>query len=489
MPNILHISDLHRDASHPLSNSALIDSLDRDRERYQSQYATLETVDLILVSGDIVLGVAATTQDAGTQLELQYQEAESFLSALADIFVAGNRDRVVIVPGNHDVNFYEVTASLKEITFVGDNAAAVGVIAEHVNRLNAPDSMLRWSWKTLSFSEVVDKERYLRRFQAFADFYQSFYGGSREYSVQPDRQYDLFDYPDLGITIVGLNSCYNNDPLNRVASIHPDCIAAAARELRDGRYRGRLRIALWHHSTNGPPGQIDHLDPDFLQVLADCGISLGLHGHQHRPQLIDERYQFGEDRKITVISAGTLCGGPGALPTGHSRSYNLIEVDLTNLSGTTHIRQMKNDSFDSPIWGPGAVPSNMQSFINFKIQPPSNVGNNSTPVMLAEAEEKLSTGAPEEAVKILKPLLATSDLARRLLLEALVVSGSPSEIVEHFNPPRSPSEFVFLADAMWEMGDVKQLQALITGQEISGSTDPAIVETVSKYSARMTDLK
>lgn len=489
MPNLLHISDLHRDTSHPLSNTALIDSLDRDRQRYQSEYPALETMDLILVSGDIVTGVAATAQDAAEQLELQYQEAESFLSALADIFVVGNRDRVVIVPGNHDVNYYEVAASLKEITFAGANATEENVIAEYVNRLYAPGSMLRWSWRSLSFSEIVDTERYLRRFQAFADFYNRFYEGKREYPLEPDKQYDLFDYPALGITIAGLNSCYNNDPLNRVARIHPDCVAAASRELREEQYRGRLRIALWHHSTNGSPGQIDHLDPDILQVLTDCGISLGLHGHQHKPQLIDERSQFGEDRNITVISAGTLCGGRGVLPTGHARSYNIIEIDLENLSGIAHLRQMKNDSFDSPIWGPGAEPSTMRSFINFKIQPPPDVGNNSTSVILAEAEEKYSTGAPEEAVKILEPLLGTSDLARKLLLEALVASGFASKIVQHFNPPRSPAEFVFLADAMWELDERQQLHELITRQEISDSTDRAIAETVRKYSARKLDLK
>jgi hypothetical protein len=54
--------------------------------------------------------------------------------------------------------------------------------------------------------------------------------------------------------------------------------------------------------------QFDYMDPGILQNLIDSGFSLGFHGHQHRPQFLDTRFHYGADRRITVISAGTLCG-------------------------------------------------------------------------------------------------------------------------------------------------------------------------------------
>ena len=108
--------------------------------------------------------------------------------------------------------------------------------------------------------------------------------------------------------------------------------------------------AVWHHNTAGPPKHSDYLDSDVLQVLIDSGFSLGFHGHQHKAQFIDERFRFGSDWKITIISAGTICGGAGALPSGQRRSYNVVEIDTESHSGVLHVRAMQNDDFTSPIW-------------------------------------------------------------------------------------------------------------------------------------------
>ena len=76
------------------------------------------------------------------------------------------------------------------------------------------------TWESLQLYTVADPERYAQRFEHFAAFYESFYG--QAYSVDPDEQFRLFDYPDLGLTLVGLNSCHNNDPLNRVGCINAE---------------------------------------------------------------------------------------------------------------------------------------------------------------------------------------------------------------------------------------------------------------------------
>ncbi len=111
------------------------------------------------------------------------------------------------------------------------------------------------------------------------------------------------------------------------------------------------------------------MDPATLQILIDRGYSIGFHGHQHRPEFIDESYRFGTGHKITVVSAASLCAGPDDIPPGHSRGYNLLELDVDKLKGKLHQRKMLNDSFASPIWGPGQFPWSMKSFVEFRSSP------------------------------------------------------------------------------------------------------------------------
>jgi hypothetical protein len=115
-------------------------------------------------------------------------------------------------------------------------------------------------------------------------------------------------------------------------------------------------VATWHHSFFGAPHDDDYLDAGPLQVLIDAGVSLALHGHQHRTDCIDERYRLGpSERKITLLSAGTLCAGPRALRAGIPRSYNVVELDTDAWTGRLHQRQMLNEEFNLPVWGPGHI--------------------------------------------------------------------------------------------------------------------------------------
>ena len=55
--SVLQISDLHRDPSNPISNQVLLDSLERDRDRYTSEgNLSIRPPDVIVVSGDVIHG-------------------------------------------------------------------------------------------------------------------------------------------------------------------------------------------------------------------------------------------------------------------------------------------------------------------------------------------------------------------------------------------------------------------------------------------------
>jgi len=53
--SVLHISDLHRDPANPIRNQVLLDSLERDRDRYTSnEDPHIKPPNLIIVSGNII---------------------------------------------------------------------------------------------------------------------------------------------------------------------------------------------------------------------------------------------------------------------------------------------------------------------------------------------------------------------------------------------------------------------------------------------------
>jgi hypothetical protein len=99
--------------------------------------------------------------------------------------------------------------------------------------------------------------------------YESFYQNLRKFPLEPEQQYDLFDFPDLGFSVVALSSCYNNDPLHPAGAFHPTALTEACRALRRTNRIGWLTAATWHHNLVGGPTQDDYLDAGFLQLLID----------------------------------------------------------------------------------------------------------------------------------------------------------------------------------------------------------------------------
>jgi hypothetical protein len=478
--SILHVSDLHRDCRNPIRNEPLLDSLESDRHRCVAAHDTqsIRAPDIIIVSGDVIQGIKTNSARPDDELQEQYNEALSFLNGLSDRFVNGDKERVIIVPGNHDVSAYHFFRSLSAVDL------AAGTKRELVSQLFSADSPLRWSWSDFELFEITDREMYDRRLEAFSSLYATFYEGAREYPLDPTEHFEVFDYPQFNLTFIGFSSCFNNDIFNKQGAIHPNCIAKAGLALRDGRYGDRIRVAVWHHNTEGVPIQSDYMDADILQNLIDRGFSLGFHGHQHQPQFLDCRFRYGGNRRITVISAGTLCGG-AAFRFG--RAYNIIELDTVQLSGRLHVREMQNDNLNLPIWGPRSLPPNTQSYLSFKYDPPPEplvrVDRNTSAML--EAESLHGEGRYAEAATILEGLAANDKLARRLLLECHVAAGNHNEIIKTFDSPESASEIISLMDALWSEGPRDRLRELLVEDVVTNSTDPSVVEMREKYEKRL----
>lgn len=341
---IMHISDLHRDSGSRISTAALLESLRRDRDRYTAG-GSIPRPDIAVVSGDVVYGVRPTESDADTKLRLQYDEAHEFLVALSDTFFNGERERIVIVPGNHDVSMPHVqrATAIVELPTTTDQRSLMA------QQLGQECSLWRWSWDQFTMHHINDRDIYNQRLEPFSEFYAKFYQGKRTFSLDPPAQFSVHDFPDLGLVFAGFSSCYENDLYNRTGSIHPDCVAGATRQIYEFTRRGRMAVAVWHHSLQGGPKDTDYVDADILQSLMDGNFALAMHGHQHRPQLLEHRFTADRKRGIVVLSAGTLCGGPKSLPSGRMRAYNLVVLDGEARRGVIHVRDMQNTDFSLPV--------------------------------------------------------------------------------------------------------------------------------------------
>ncbi len=319
MTTILHLSDIHRtpDRDGEVTNAVLVDSLMRDLER--QSISMPDAIDIIVISGDLVQGVSVDAEDGSERLDAQYREAEAFLVELAERLVRGERERIVLVPGNHDINWQTSSASMKVFP------ATAKKYKELVTQLTGR-SRFRWSWKTLDFFHIDKPELYAQRNSNYSEFVGKFYQGARGFSLKEEEQYSLYIYESMKISIVALNSCWHNDHLQQVGQIHAECIARAAQEIRARGISDYFLIAVWHHNVRGLPLDTGYLDYRCLEHLLDIGVRLGLHGHQHLNEVLSEQSRLLRGRRMLLVSAGSLCAGPKEIPSGERRSYNVIRI-------------------------------------------------------------------------------------------------------------------------------------------------------------------
>lgn len=480
--SVLHISDLHRDLSDEVANEWLLDSLARDFDQFDEQTPQIVRPTLCIVSGDLVHGVVPDTKDADEEMKKQYAQAEEFLVGLADRFFNGDRERVVILPGNHDVCLNDVMSGVQRIEIPTEPEKKLMLVDE----LFAPKSKLRWSWHEMCFFRITNSEMYRDRFRYFASTYNSFYQSKRTYQPAPEQQFDVFDFANLGFCVVTLNSCFNNDPLRRAGAFHPNTLTEACRALRQSSRVGWLAAAAWHHNLVGGPTQDDYLDAGFLQLLIDAGASLGFHGHQHLPECFDERYRLGKNpRKITIVSASTLCAEPSNLRPGVPRSYNIVELDTGNWVGRIHQRQMVNMLMSLPVWGPGHFIDTNSSFFDFDICKPPVTRSPQLDVQLAldRADKLLGAHLWREALEVLDEIKEVP-LARPLLVKALDELGDERLTIATMWPPMNNAEAVTLGGAVFNVGTREEAESFIRLSFVSDNRDASVRDISRRISER-----
>lgn len=341
--SILHISDLHK--LEGTNYHSLLQSLLTDRDAYVS--AGVVAPKYIVVSGDLIHG--GTTEE---EIRGQYVETRGFLEDLVKDFLNGDKNKLLIVPGNHDVSFPHSKNSMTS------DAEQNKVQNLELLKKHHPD--IRWSWKEFSFFKIADKELYKKRFNLFKEFYDDFYKGLRLYPDDPQEFAESYSFSNDRVTFALFNSCKQLDHLHDTADIDEDAIVSVIPTLRSNYNRGYLNIAVWHHHFYGTPRQTNYMDREVINKMSHSYIQMGLFGHQHISQIAEF---FGGDlalgdspdnQRVLLVSSGTLFGGKKELPEGCRRQYNVIEVLHENGSAQIeiHVREDNNHNVDSklPIW-------------------------------------------------------------------------------------------------------------------------------------------
>lgn len=451
MFSILHISDLHRSPGDPISNEELVSALLRDRDRYLKEDPQVSAPQAIVVSGDIIQGMPLRATDFDRKFVEQYAVAEKFLHELAKSFVNGDRSRVIIVPGNHDIDW---NTAHKAMTLVGVEEAP----AELEKALFKEDSIYRWNWKTRELYRIADDEMYASRFGAYRDFFRRFYDGVEGLlRVSHEADVNLFELHDGRIAVAAFNSCFGNDCFASHGCIPRSLIARTDLDLGQLHKGFELRIAVWHHSIEGPPYRTDYMDVDIVRGMIGRGFRLGLYGHQHKAQAAPHQIYLPDRETMAVVSAGSLCAGASELPPGINRQYSVIELADDLLSAKVHVREMQATN----LFGRAALNAwGGNSFAVLSWEPHRDAwgrvvdaARERRRALVEGAEQAFKAGNYREVLRLLRSEWHTlEDYGRQLLLSGANEEKDWTLIITVTATPQSIEELVRRTNALAALG-------------------------------------
>ena len=464
MPTVLHISDLHRTSNPRLSNDELLSALLSDAKRWDQE--GLPWPDLVVVSGDLIQGSRLTDSQVDSEIATQYNEAESFLHQLTVDILDSDRSRMIIVPGNHDVNWNRARQSMRLLAACPEDIQ---------KRMLEATSGIRWNWSERQAYEIVDNNMYKSRFQHFRDFRSNFYAGLNPSPLVDGNDVVYADYPSLGLLVVGFASWHGNDCFCHVGGIDSESLSFSQKLLQSTEHQ--IPVAVWHHGIVGGPLAHDYMDARCVHRLIDFGFSLGLHGHQHFPGAAPFELRLPNLTSMAVVGAGSFAVGDDGLPMGERRQYNIVVIDTDTGTGTDtttiHVRAM---SPAGVFMGSHRDDFGGKTSVSLNIPPsPARRRGPTVTQRLDEAMTAARTGQYEKALEV---LLEGSDvdshMKRRVQIEAFSGLGQWKELIDLLDPPQNQDEAIKLLSVLLDNGRLEEASTQL--DTLSGIFDSSVLE-------------
>lgn len=305
---ILHLTDLHL-----TEVRVTLDDLWAGAER---ALRGQRPFDFVVISGDL-------TQSAKPE---EYDSVLAFLAheLASDLVRDGDRRRVVIVPGNHDVD--------RSCGEIWDASFKPGPDDARRAMRDPEGSSFRIVVGADGAPAVrkINEARYWERFKTFDDFIERFYQPAgpaptkdKRMNFAAGQDWCVARFEAEGVAFFGFNSCHRLDGGWNGASFRSKAITEAQRH-RTKHCVGLLSIAVWHHGLYAKRGGADLISDEELGALANAGFELGVHGHTHAAELTElkERFRY----RFPIVATGTFAAGHKALPAGETRQCSVIDL-------------------------------------------------------------------------------------------------------------------------------------------------------------------
>jgi predicted MPP superfamily phosphohydrolase len=291
----LHLSDFHFRESDIGNAKIVLSDLLRDIVEQQKKHDL--QLDFIAVTGDIAFASRPE----------EYNLAHSFLDDLLSATELG-KDRLFIVPGNHDVDRKKITK-------------AASLLSQHIHESPSKEELRD------RIAEALDSDREVlfRRFHQYAAFVNSYLAGSIMFD---DTQYFYTKTLSLGgirVAILGLNTAWlsETDQESKMLVLGEEQVRTALTQARGT----HLRIVLMHH----PFDWLHEYDQDDLEPLLKDSVDFILRGHLHKSK---SEFVATPDSETLEIAAGA-CFHKRSYPN----SYNLVQLNLDTLTSTIILRR------------------------------------------------------------------------------------------------------------------------------------------------------
>lgn len=300
--HILHLSDLH------FGDDTFSNVWRTQLETDLIKELGIKRLEYLVISGDV----------ANRSTEKEYETAFAMVDGLVKRFGL-DASRVVIVPGNHDLNW---DLSESAYPFVSKRKLPSPLPEDRCIPAGEAGALVR------------DEALYRERFAHFNTyFYRRVYSG-QDYPLDYAEQCLFVERPEDRILFLGLNSSWQLDHHFRIRSgIHMPALTRALDRLQGGKYDNWLKVAVWHHPVNGK----EVMNDEFMQLLAVHGFQICLHGHIH--EAIQGFHHYDDRRRIHIIGAGTFGAPAHEQVTGIPLQYNLLTFDPKTGEMTVNTRK------------------------------------------------------------------------------------------------------------------------------------------------------
>lgn len=295
----LHLSDLHFRDSDQYDRSIVISALWKDLEHWKD----LDIFpDFIVVTGDI----------AYSGKTYEYEFALDFLDKLL-IKTGLGKDRLFLVPGNHDVDRSRITPFARSTWALNDRDSVRGILENSGSR-----------------------DLFMGRLSGYAGFVNSYFADAPEQIEFDSREYFYVKKLNLGnytFAILGLNSAWSsgNAVLANGGEIHDKGnLVLGEKQVRDAIEQSRgvdFRIALMHH----PLSYLNDFDYQAAIRLMGRDCDFLLRGHLHESDFERKTSLQGE---LIVIPSGAVYQDRKLV-----NSYNLVVLDPERRKARAHFRR------------------------------------------------------------------------------------------------------------------------------------------------------